>query len=571
MGFIDNLKIVGKLSILIIIAFLALGLVGYTGYHYLEQSGTTMDVMYRERLIPVKNLNENRMLIARSNGAVLEIMLTTDDKKNLELKKVMDESGKRISANFEEFEKSHMDSKGKELFDKVKESRKKYLDSRTQVIELAMQNKNAEAYTLYVKEVDVLADAYIKQLGELSSYYTELSEKMNTDNKAAIAKATQVSIGITFVALLVLLLSGWYVTRIIARPLQTMVTICKELASGDFRDKPRSVVRKDEVGQLADALADMRNSIRVLMEKVTESTEQVAASSEELTASADQSAQAANVVAGSITEVAHGMEEQVSAVNDTSAVIQQMSASIEQIAANSNEVAGRSSLASTKAVEGNQSATKAVDQMGQVENTVINSAKVVSKLGERSKEIGQIVETISSIAGQTNLLALNAAIEAARAGDQGRGFAVVAEEVRKLAEQSQEAAKQIAGLIGEIQEETNNAVFAMNEGTKEVKLGAELVNTSGRAFEEIAGLVSQVSEQVKDISAAIEQMAVGSQQIVESIKRIDGTSKKVSGETQSVSAATEEQSASMQEIAASSQALAKLAMDLRSAVGQFQV
>jgi len=181
------------------------------------------------------------------------------------------------------------------------------------------------------------------------------------------------------------------------------------------------------------------------------------------------------------------------------------------------------------------------------------------------------VDTISGLAGQTNLLALNAAIEAARAGEQGRGFAVVAEEVRKLAEQSQDAAKKIAELIGEIQEDTDKAVVAMTDGTREVKTGAEVVNAAGSAFKEIADLVTQVSSQVKEISAAIQQMASGSQQIVAAVKRIDGLSKKSASESQTVSAATEEQLASMEEIANSSEALAKLAQDLQAAVAKFHV
>jgi len=208
--------------------------------------------------------------------------------------------------------------------------------------------------------------------------------------------------------------------------------------------------------------------------------------------------------------------------------------------------------------------------MASIEQTVLSSAGVVANLGERSKEIGQIVDTISGIAGQTNLLALNAAIEAARAGEQGRGFAVVAEEVRKLAEQSQEAAKKIAILISEIQGDTNKAVIAMDSGTREVKLGAEVVNASGQAFQEITTLVTQVSGQVSEISSAIDQMASDSEQIVGSVKRIDDLSKKAAGEAQTVSAATEEQSASMEEIAALSRALAKLAMELREAVNKFE-
>ena len=178
---------------------------------------------------------------------------------------------------------------------------------------------------------------------------------------------------------------------------------------------------------------------------------------------------------------------------------------------------------------------------------------------------------ISGIAGQTNLLALNAAIEAARAGEQGRGFAVVAEEVRKLAEQSQEATKKIADLIGEIQSETGRAVEAMNTGTKEVKSGSGVVAVAGQSFEQIVALINQVTEQVRGISTNIQHMAKGSQAVVVSVNEITETSKNTVGQTQSISAATEEQSASMQEIASSSQALAKLAEELQEAVNVFRV
>lgn len=362
-----------------------------------------------------------------------------------------------------------------------------------------------------------------------------------------------------------------YIAARIAKPLEILEGVAGQIAGGDLSITNIKVNSQDELGRLSRAFEIMVANLRNLVREIDTSSELVAASAEELTASAHQSSQAANQVAGSIVDVSKGMEEQSAAANDTSAVIQQMSASIQQIAANVSEVSAQSAQASVKANEGNKSVDKAISQMANIEQTVISSAGVVANLGERSKEIGQIVDTISGIAGQTNLLALNAAIEAARAGEQGRGFAVVAEEVRKLAEQSQEAAKKIAVLISEIQGDTSKAVMAMDEGTREVKLGAEVVNASGKAFQEIATLITSVSGQISEVSSAIEQMAIGSQQIVGSVKRIDDLIKNVSGEAHSVSAATEEQSASMEEIASSSQVLAKLAMNLRDAVNKFEV
>jgi methyl-accepting chemotaxis protein len=365
--------------------------------------------------------------------------------------------------------------------------------------------------------------------------------------------------------------SGFYSARTITKPLQMMVGFCKRLADGDFRDTPREVIRKDEIGQLADALVSIQSRLHRVLKQVNESAEQVAASSEELTASAEQSSQAVNRVAESISDVAQVAEKQMKAVDKTSVVVEEMSAGIQQAAATSNQVAEHSAQVAEKAKEGDKAVVKAISQMVHIEETVNNSAQVVAKLGERSKEIGQIVDTIAGIAGQTNLLALNAAIEAARAGEQGRGFAVVAEEVRKLAEQSQEAAKQIAVLISEIQGDTDKAVVAMDEGTREVKVGTEVVTTAGKTFQEIAALVMNVSGEVKEISAAMQQMAGGSQQIVVSAKDIDEHSKTAVGQAQTVSAATEEQAASMEEIASSSQSLAKLAQDLNVAVSKFRI
>lgn len=361
------------------------------------------------------------------------------------------------------------------------------------------------------------------------------------------------------------------IARRFASPISLLRDECLLLAQGDLREREIKVSSEDEIGQLAVGFREMRTNLRKLVARVHLQSEQLAASSEELTASADQSAQAANQVAGSISEVANGAESQVSAINETAAVVEQMSANIRQVAANTNLAEGKSAQAAETAKEGGRSVEKAVSQMTQIEQTVNHSAQVVVKLGERSKEIGQIVDTISGIAGQTNLLALNAAIEAARAGEQGRGFAVVAEEVRKLAEQSQEAAKQIAQLIAEIQGDTDQAVAAMSEGTREVKVGTGVVSEAGSAFRDIAVLITEVSDQVKVISAAIQQVAGGSQQIVTSVQKIGGLSKNAAAEAQTVSAATEEQSASMEEIASSSQSLAELAQDLREAVGKFQV
>lgn len=374
-----------------------------------------------------------------------------------------------------------------------------------------------------------------------------------------------------FIVMLLVVLVVWVAAKRLTQPLQGLVQYAESIAQGNLSTKLLIVESKDEIGQLTASFNNMTDNLRTLIRKIGQTTEQVAASSEELTASAEQSAHASTQVATVISEVAAGSERQFVVVNETTAVVANMVRGIGLVTKNVDQVAATSNQAATAANDGTKAIKISISQMGNIEKTVANSANVVAKLGERSKEIGQIVDAISGIAGQTNLLALNAAIEAARAGEQGRGFAVVAEEVRKLAEQSQVAAKQIAELIGEIQKDTEQAVGAMAEGTKEVKVGIEVVNNADQAFREISDLVGQVSKQVLEITGAMHQMTSGSQQIVASIEKLDGISKDTAEQTQTVSAATEEQSASMEEIAASSQELAKMAEELQMAVGKFSL
>lgn len=364
---------------------------------------------------------------------------------------------------------------------------------------------------------------------------------------------------------------SYYLARRIAIPLEKLARSAGEVAAGDLRRSDLNVTSNDEVGQLVESFQAMVGSLRTMVLRVQESAEHVASSSEELTASADQATQATNKVSHTMSAVAQGTERQMTVVDEATALIQEMSTGIQQVAANADIVAESSDKTAAAAQNGGKSVEMAISQMGNIEKTVNHSAQVVEKLGERSKEIGQIVDTISGIAGQTNLLALNAAIEAARAGDQGRGFAVVAEEVRKLAEQAQDAAKQITTLIGEIQRDTEEAVVAMSNGTREVKVGTEVVNNAGEAFQDIMNSLNQMLEQVKEISSAIQQMASGSQQIMNGIVAVDQESKNTLGQTQVVAAATEEQSASMNEITSFSQSLAAMAKELQNTINSFRV
>jgi len=367
------------------------------------------------------------------------------------------------------------------------------------------------------------------------------------------------------------LVMGIFFSNRISKQIIAVAKNAEEIAQGNLKFNKQDNHSKDEIGQLGRSFNTMTENLIQLVQQVSLASTQVAASSQQLSAGAEESAQASQQVAIAIMDVSAGAEKQLTAVNETSAVVQQMSAGIQQVLENAKMAVQTTEKTTLSAMEGSKAIDKTIQQMLSIEKTVTGSANVVMNLGERSKEIGQIVDTISGIAAQTNLLALNAAIEAARAGEQGRGFAVVADEVRKLAEQSQEASKQIALLINEIQHDTQNAVTSMNEGTLQVKLGTEVAEGAGQAFIEITTLVDQVSSMVGVITEEFQQMASGSQRIVSSVTDIYETSRAITGQTQTVSAATEEQSASVQEIASSSQVLATMADGLQQSLKKFNI
>lgn len=376
--------------------------------------------------------------------------------------------------------------------------------------------------------------------------------------------------GISLFVMLIVVVIAVIISNKMTNPIRNLVTATEWVAAGDLT-KPVEVSTSDEIGTLASGYNKMIERLKHLIQNVNSSAETLTSASRALMASGEQSAKVVNQVTTTIADMAQGAEEQRASIEETSDVIEQIVIDLHQVATSANHAALTANQTTDASLQGSKAVESALNQMNVIEISVVNSANGVAKLGERSTEIGSIIATISGIAGQTNLLALNAAIEAARAGEQGRGFAVVAEEVRKLAEQSQEAAKQIAVLIAEIQNDTVEAVLAMNDSTREVKVGAEVVFSAGKVFKDISELIEEMSNQVNQIAVASKNMSSGSKQIVTSMNRVSKVSTEAAGQAQSVSASTEEQSAFMEELAVSSQTLATMAQELQLAVSKFKI
>ena len=373
------------------------------------------------------------------------------------------------------------------------------------------------------------------------------------------------------IGVLLIILVLFIIARNISGPVKALAGVAEQVATGNLTAEVRHPGTKDEIGVLADSFTHMLKNLRLLVRQTSQSAEQLAASAEQLTASAGQSAEAANNVAQSIVSVAAGSEKQTRTVEETATAIRTIAQSIHRLSEKSRNVSGLAGQAASAGKIGQQAIDRVGSQMDQIDHSAQAVQKAVDELSTSSMKIQEIVALITGIAGQTNLLALNAAIEAARAGEQGRGFAVVADEVRKLAEQSGEAAQQIAAMIRGNVSSIDGAVSAMQATGQNVQTGMQVMREAGQSFATIAELIETVNSEVEAMSSSIVEVTSASQNVEKAVQEIEHISRDTSGQIQSVSAATEEQSASAQEIASTSHTLADLAQELQENTRKFRV
>lgn len=327
------------------------------------------------------------------------------------------------------------------------------------------------------------------------------------------------SIVIALIAMIVGSLVAYLFAMRIGGSLAKLVKKMNMVAEGDLRVTAERGFGKNEIGQISNAFSIMTDNLKQLIGSVKTNagstviaTEQLASSAEEVNASMEQ-------VSSSMQDVSKGAQT---------------------VASSSVSAQEASNKTKVSAEEGGKLATEISSKMGVISTTTKEGADKIATLGEKSQEIGNIIETINNISEQTNLLALNAAIEAARAGDAGRGFAVVADEVRKLAEESRKATEQISGLIGGIQGEIKQSVTSMNKTNKEVESGSKTVQDALSSFETIPQLIGGVNTSLSEMAAVAQQNAAGSEEVSSSVQEVTSSMQQVSSAAQQLSAGADE-------------------------------
>ena len=322
-----------------------------------------------------------------------------------------------------------------------------------------------------------------------------------------------------------------------------MLSLIQEIAGNNLAVNDLEIVTQDEIGQAGIALNKMKNNLSEIIQSIAATAEHVASASEELSSSATLQAQGAETQSSQTTQVATAMQE--------------MSSTVLQVSENSSKAAESSRQAAETAREGGTIVEDTLKKMRVIATSVEGTAKKMEELGKSSDQIGRIAGVIDDIADQTNLLALNAAIEAARAGEQGRGFAVVADEVRKLAERTTTATKEIAQMIKNIQDETKVAVVAMEAGTKQVQDGVASTTLAGDSLKQIIHMSEQVGEMITHIATAATEQSSASEEINSNMEQIAKLVKEsTDGAQQSAKACSD---------------LSGLALDLQNMVGNFKL
>lgn len=420
--------------------------------------------------------------------------------------------------------------------------RSQSLTDREIALQKEANNKKASSLALgpQAEDADKEMSAALGVLSSIEKDQVQASVDSEKDTEFTDEKVTVV---LVVFGLIFGIVEATLMARSITKSMSAMLGMIHEIAANNLAVPDLEIVMKDELGEAGHALNKMKNSLGKVIESIASTAVHVASASEELSSTAAQQAQGAETQKDQTSQVASAMQE--------------MASTVMQVSENSNRAAASSKQAADTARQGGAIVDETLTKMRAIAESVRSTARKVEELGKSSDQIGRIIGVIDDIADQTNLLALNAAIEAARAGEQGRGFAVVADEVRKLAERTTMATKEIAQMIRTVQDETKTAVGAMEEGTRQVEAGLETTSQAGDSLKHIIEMSEQVGEMITHIAAAATQQSSATEEI--------------NGNMEQIAHLVKESAEGAQQSAKACQDLSGLAMDLQKMVSNFKL
>jgi methyl-accepting chemotaxis protein len=539
-------KIVSKLSLKMKLAvgfggplliLMATGVVSYFSLQRLDE--LSADATEKARAAVVMRNIESR--INDQKAEVRGYLLDSGRQEELEQ---YSNNNRLLADSFAKLDSYVRTEKGRRILVQLREGSDGYHRVLDRILELQRAGKTQEASSLmYEPETVALHNQAAKALSDLLARSEELAGAARREQEAMESRAMALILGFVIVGLVVGFgMAAGFARNITGRVSQIVGTI-QAIAEGNLSLEDMQIKNHDEVGRAGILLNQMKNDLRGMIRSIVGAAEHVASASEE--------------IASAVTQSAEGSRTQSDQTAQLATAMQEMSSSVGEVSSNSTRAADSARQAADVAKHGGRIVNEALVNMRSIAESVGATAKRIEELGKNSDQIGKIVAVIDDIADQTNLLALNAAIEAARAGEQGRGFAVVADEVRKLAERTTKATKEIAQMIDAVQKETGNAVAQMQAGTKQVEAGLSTTGKAGVSLGQIIAAAQQVGDMVTQIATAATQQSNTAEQIncnIEQIAKI-----------------TQESAAGAQQSAKACQELSNLAIDLQQNVSRFNL
>lgn len=570
MQFLKNLRIRSKLIVLMIVSLIASMVIGSIAIFKLTTLSHEMNTIYEEKTVPSNWISDAVVFNLRIDRIILEMTASKDNNEKKALYKEVNEGIDEVLGNFATLEKMTLTPEEQADLDNFYKQVDIFTEDQNKVFDLALANKNDAAYKLYKTNVKEPRSAMIDSLEHMRQLKMDQTKDINEHNAASVSNLKTFIIIIASVAAILIIVMSMLIIRSITMPMRDLHEQVSALAQGDFTVKG-TYDSNDEFGQLTQSFNQMITQLSSVLHQVQDSAKLIDDTSIQLGSNVDESSNAMTHVVQSVQQITEGAETTQQKLQGNVQSIQNVTAQFDVMKQHVDELNALSQIAYEAANTGTSTITANVDQMQHIRSSVEQSNDVIQTLANRISEVDQILKVITGIADQTNLLALNAAIEAARAGEHGKGFAVVADEVRKLAEQSLEAANSIGTILSTIKSDTAHSVSIMEVVLKEAHSGISTTEHTAQQFNEIVQHTENMTPSITTIATNIHDIKREIDVINENGEELLAVSTQNAQNAELVSASTEEQSASLDEIHQSSNGLTEIATNLNTTVQQFKV